>query len=231
MSENKAGNQNKIIWIGTLRGIAALLVFISHLYLISGTNIGFIIGRIGVVIFFLMTGYLSVRSRESRTGKQYIFNRFIRMFPVYWLLLIIHFIVALIFSEDPPTFLSLFANLTQFEEFVGFDTILGGSWMLPMQDVYFVALGILGIAFWNKRYEIKRISINMPYFVMTSLMVLAAITGMIRYFTKLPFPAAFFLLLAVAFLGMYENLRGGGTNTVDNIRDRISFDYSFCLSE
>lgn len=209
MSEGVSNKQERISWIGSLRGIAALLVFISHLYLINGTSAGFVIGRIGVVIFFLMTGYLSVKSRESRTGKQYLFNRFMRMFPVYWLILIVHFAVVFIFSENRFSFTSLLANMTQFEEFLGFDTILGGSWMLPMQDVYFAALSLFGISFWNKRYEIKKFAVDMPYFVMASLMILAVITGVVRYITKLPLPAAFFLLLAVAFLGMYKNLRGG----------------------
>lgn len=65
-----------------------LLVFASHLYLISVNDFGFIIVRIGGVIFFLMTGFLSVKLCKKRTGRQY-FNRFVENFPVYWLLLII----------------------------------------------------------------------------------------------------------------------------------------------
>ena len=74
----KSENDIRISWIESLRGVAVILVFISHLYLINGTHFGFVIGRIGVVIFFLLTGFLSIRSRKRRTGKQYFFNRFIK---------------------------------------------------------------------------------------------------------------------------------------------------------
>ena len=225
----KSENDIRISWIESLRGVAVILVFISHLYLINGTHFGFVIGRIGVVIFFLLTGFLSIRSRKRRTGKQYFFNRFMRMFPVYWLLLIIYFFVCLFFTENCPSLTSLLVNMFQFEEFVGVDAILGGSWMLPMQDIYFIGLSIFGIAFWNKKYKIKELRIDMPYFVMSLLMILAVITGLARYITNIPFPAAFFLLLQIAFLGMYKNLRGGGIGFIDNIRNGISSYCLFCI--
>lgn len=77
----------KQYWISSLRGIAILLVFFSHLYSVSGATFKFVIGRIGVVIFFLLSGYLALSSRKKRTANQYIFNRLIRIYPIYWLIL------------------------------------------------------------------------------------------------------------------------------------------------
>ncbi len=47
MEQNKNFN-----WISSLRGIGAFLVFFSHLPIIFPNDLGFVIGRIGVVIFF-----------------------------------------------------------------------------------------------------------------------------------------------------------------------------------
>ena len=146
----------KIEWISTLRGIAALLVFISHLYLVNGTSMGFIIGRIGVVWFFLITGYLSHDSRKSKSGKQYLFNRFVRMYPVYWILLLTYYIVTLFFSDTHASIISLLFNMTLFEEFLGLDCILGGSWMMPIQIAYFIIIGIFGTAIWCKKFKIGK---------------------------------------------------------------------------
>lgn len=49
-----------------------MLVFISHLSLGWPTSVGFVIERIGVAIFFLMSGYLTVIARKKRNRKQYI---------------------------------------------------------------------------------------------------------------------------------------------------------------
>lgn len=202
-------NTKKELWIENLRGMAALLVFISHLYMVNGTSIGFIIGRIGVVWFFLITGYLSVKSRQKKSRTRYLRNRFIRMYPVYWFLLIMQCMVMAVFQDKKILWQEFLFNMTLFQEFIGYECILGASWMMPIQVVFFAGIGVLGIAFFEKRFEIKRWSIDMPYLVMGLMMCLAIITGMIRNITHIPFPVAFFLLLAVAFLGLYRNLRGG----------------------
>lgn len=54
---------SKIEWLASLRGLAAFLVFVSHLNNISViSQVLFIIGRMGVVAFFLITGELDLHS-------------------------------------------------------------------------------------------------------------------------------------------------------------------------
>ena len=107
--------------IATLRGIAVLLVFFSHLNLNRseerrvGKELLFISGRIGVVLFFLISGLLAYSSRYKKSLKQYIFNRFCRMYPVYWLLLIL----ACITFEKQFSIMQVLTNFTLFQEFLG----------------------------------------------------------------------------------------------------------------
>ena len=131
-AENKSGGETtgNLLWLSSLRGIAALLVFISHLP-IHMDRICFIVGRIGVCIFFLMSGYLAYGSRMKRTTRQYLFNRFIRMYPVYWILLIFIFML-----EGKYSGIELAANFTLFQEFLGVDCFIGASWMMPIQIVF-----------------------------------------------------------------------------------------------
>ena len=49
--------ENNYGWISTLRGFAALLVFFAHPPMPWADNsVGFVIGRTGVAIFFLIMG-------------------------------------------------------------------------------------------------------------------------------------------------------------------------------
>ena len=65
-------SSDHLAWLSTLRGFAALLVFVSHMTIIQAPkDTLFILGRLGVVCFFLMTGYLTITSREKRNWKQY----------------------------------------------------------------------------------------------------------------------------------------------------------------
>ena len=63
MSEGRG----QIDWIASLRGLSALFVFFSHLtFLPVNGDALFVIGRVGVTCFFLITGYLVIQSRIKR---------------------------------------------------------------------------------------------------------------------------------------------------------------------
>lgn len=205
--------ENRLTWIESLRGIAAILVFISHLRFISGSPGGFIIGRIGVVLFFLMMGYLAIDSRQRKTKKQYIFNRFCRMYPVYWVLLLLTVVLGLVLDTDYSFSIKDFIlNMTVFQEFLGSECIIGASWMMPIQVCFFVVITIIATEFWMQNVGIPRtaIKLRIPYIVMTALTLFAIFTGYLRYRTGIPLPSAFFLLFSVAFLGMYKRKFTGG---------------------
>jgi len=190
MEQNKNFN-----WISSLRGIGAFLVFFSHLPIIFPNDLGFVIGRIGVVIFLMMSGYLAVGSRFKYTKKEYLFNRFVRMYPVYWVLLII---ITLLSSDI--SLVRFLTNITLFSKFMGQPEIIGASWMMPIQVVFFVI-----IAFFSKK------SISMILEGNTNLIinkyiycwgVIAIILAILRMIFQKPFPVALALLIIIAFLGV-----------------------------
>lgn len=190
MEQNKNFN-----WISSLRGIGAFLVFFSHLPIIFPNDLGFVIGRIGVVIFLMMSGYLAVSSRFKYTKKEYLFNRFVRMYPVYWVLLII---ITLLSSDI--SLVRFLTNITLFSKFMGQPEIIGASWMMPIQVLFFVI-----IAFFSKKSISMILEGNANLIINKYIYcwgVIAIILAILRMIFQKPFPVALALLIIIAFLGV-----------------------------
>ena len=186
--------------LSTLRGFAALLVFISHLTIIPAPgDTLFIVGRTGVVCFFLMTGYLTITSREKRNWRQYAWNRFLRVYPVYWILMVLMFAVA----YPSHSLKSLLLNATLFEEFLGGETILGASWMLPIQIIFFAGVTVFGTKMFVNDGKDEIEDLKRGKQIMAGCMGLGIVTGMARYIIGKPFPTAVFLLIGMSVLGIY----------------------------
>lgn len=88
-----------------LRMVLALLVIVSHCFTLGGVGtdpLGAItegqnsLGEIGVAIFFLLSGFLVTGSRlRSRSVGRFLWHRFLRIFPGYWVCLLV---TAFLFS-------------------------------------------------------------------------------------------------------------------------------------
>ena len=166
-----------------------MLVYISHLKLMVAQNLLFTIGRVGVTIFFLITGYLTYTSYKKRTGMQYLVNRLFRMYPKYWVLLIVAFLFQ-IKSVSIPCWI---ANITLFNEFMGYGNVLGASWMMPIQICFFVFIFFVG------KYVVKS---NAPKYWILFWGMVSLGAGYLRYTMGKPIPTAFPLLFLVALLGI-----------------------------
>ncbi len=70
-----------VISIQILRGIAALLVAISHL------PIRFTVGFFGVDLFFVVSGFVMTYTTGSgyQTARNFLFRRAVRVIPLYWI--------------------------------------------------------------------------------------------------------------------------------------------------
>lgn len=167
------------------------MVFFSHLEIpIVSKDFLFVIGRIGVVGFFLISGYLAVTSVARRTVKQFYLNRFLRIYPMFWLLLIMTFLLS-----DKWNLGDLFCNMTLFEEFVGCDKMIGSSWMLPIMVIFFLFLPYV---------QRSKRRIELAWWLVCIGCVFIAI---LRYMTGKPFPTALCLLMNVGLLGFMDKTK------------------------
>ena len=92
-----------------LRGIAAMLVVLFHYYYnfyaggynaFEGVQVGlFSLGKVGVDIFFMISGLVIFWSLDRvRTVGEFAYARFARLFPAYWVGVIVTFSVVSYFG-------------------------------------------------------------------------------------------------------------------------------------
>lgn len=118
---------NKVAFANNLRGIACVIVVISHFFCvfyempqaihdllrIGGTDLHeavypvfhffqlpsiFNYGAIGISLFFLISGFVIPFSLDKYTGKGFLFNRMCRIYPTYFCALSITVFVLFINS-------------------------------------------------------------------------------------------------------------------------------------
>lgn len=153
-----------------------------------------------MVGFFLISGYLAVTSVSRRSLGQFYLNRFLRIYPMFWILVVLTFLL-----QSEHSVVELLCNMTLFEEFMGFETMIGASWMLPIMVIFF---GFLPFALKSG----KRLSTC--WWVICAGCVGIAL---LRYFTGKPFPTALCLLMCVGLLGVMDKLN------VKGIRSKLVF--------
>lgn len=95
--------------------------------------INFTYGYMGVTVFFVLSGFLTVYHMRDKNGgvENYFANRFRRLYPAYWVAMILTTIVSYFFLSarcvSPLVFLT---NLTMLQYFVFVPSIDGSYWTL-----------------------------------------------------------------------------------------------------
>lgn len=203
LSQYKAPNRHQ--WLDSLRGISAILVLILHIWLIiknyvpeglskqvvSSLVFGITdFGKIGVVIFFFISGYLIPTSLLRKKTIEFLKGRFYRLYPAYWFSIILFVITTR--SIDIPL---IIVNMTMFQKFVGFPDLIGVFWTLQIEWVFY----IICIIFLHVGLFRKQVFVYLSPFL---FILISIIISFLRYYTNQKLPVALFLALSVMFIAM-----------------------------
>ena len=156
-----------IIGLNGIRAIAVFLVIIAHRFPNDHIFMSFPLGAYGVNVFFVLSGFLISRGLffELNTGvstfisnirvlKNFIAKRFLRIFPIYYLLLLFMYlangVVGNNFRENIMWYVFYGANYLIYKEekWLG---CLGHLWSLSVEEQFYVFFPILLIFFFRKR--------------------------------------------------------------------------------
>jgi peptidoglycan/LPS O-acetylase OafA/YrhL len=121
--------------MGTIRVLLAISVVFSHL----GINI-FVGSKLAVQLFYIISGflisYILVEKKSYSSIKNFYLNRFLRIFPIYWLVALITLILILLgnfFLNKNPFLLLIYSELDQIGKSIMFLVnifLLGQDWII-----------------------------------------------------------------------------------------------------
>ncbi len=149
-----------------MRGFAAMLVVFQHVveviitshalpfglerasvFLFDGV---FNIGRFGVALFFLISGFVIPFSfRTDRPLRAFVISRVFRLYPAYWLSLGFALLVTRFSGTTPVSAMTIAANLSMVQKYVGQPDIVVAYWTLATELAFYalaacmVAAGLL----------------------------------------------------------------------------------------
>lgn len=154
---------DRVRHLDALRGVAVAAVFMQHLLwqvwrapatpelarhlVFWWTHEGFNLGRFGVVLFFLLSGYVIPLSfRGNRPYFDFFVSRFLRLYPAYWLSVIFAVITAVALTKVQFDAVQFFANLSMVQKLFGVSDVNGVYWSLFIELVFYAAcLGLFAL--------------------------------------------------------------------------------------
>ncbi|MCA9138204.1 MAG: acyltransferase [Planctomycetales bacterium] len=175
------------------RGVAALMVFVSHLNLpiLAALESRVDLGKAGVVLFFFVSGFLVLPGFASQIKiREFIIKRFFRLYPVYWLSIGL----AILLAFESFSTVRVLANLTMFQEFMGFKNLITVYWTLTIEMGFYVSLIVVGLI--HRDFLTSKLRIS---FHLTGLAAVAV--AFARYQSQMKLPLALFLALFVMVFG------------------------------
>jgi peptidoglycan/LPS O-acetylase OafA/YrhL len=139
---------SRIRELDALRGIAALMVVLYHYTVTYDSSLGheaelwfsFAIGRQGVELFFIISGFVILMTLERvRDTEDFALARASRLFPTYWLSVLLTAAAVTVFAlpghEVTPG--QVLVNLTMLQTFVGVDNVDGVYWTMAVELAFY----------------------------------------------------------------------------------------------
>lgn len=136
--------------LDALRGIAAMGVLIFHFTLNqNGEKIGwrFNYGVTGVDIFFMISGFvIFLTINKIKVWQEFLTFRFARLYPTYWVCMLLTTIVILIYNPSSFDLYQFLANLTMTPAFFGQEVLDGSYWTLLVELLFYFWILIVYIS-------------------------------------------------------------------------------------
>jgi peptidoglycan/LPS O-acetylase OafA/YrhL len=153
----------------TFRGYAADNMSSLNFNLISHL---FKYGYLGVHFFFMISGFVILLSIKHNSLIKFIISRITRLYPVYWLCVILTFLVILFFGA--PRYLveikQLLINLTMFQNYTPIKNIDGVYWSLFVEMKFYIFI-ICTYLIINNFKQIKLDYLNYFWLLLTVLFI------------------------------------------------------------
>lgn len=204
--------QDRIVFLDGLRGVAILLVILFHAYVRWPSVVPygnrfatfpvFKSGNLGVELFFLISGFVILMSLEkSISFTSFIYKRWLRLFPAMFIATMLVFATAYLLPERPlgkPTFFSIVPGLLFIEP----------SWIRTITGIQF---NPLEGSFWSLFVEVKFYFIfGLSYFFLNRnqailLLVLLFLFAVLMKYYPVKYAREFSIALSLQYFGWFAS--------------------------
>ncbi len=148
--------RKRIYQVDLFRFIASLSVVLYH-YLFRGfaadnmTSLSFgtageifKYGYLGVDLFFIISGFVIALSIKHNSLIKFTISRITRLYPAYWLCLLLSFVVILLYGFPfySVSFQQLLVNATMIQEVFGVEHVDGVYWSLFIELKFYFLIGV-----------------------------------------------------------------------------------------
>jgi peptidoglycan/LPS O-acetylase OafA/YrhL len=194
-----SAGSRRISWLDGLRGIAAMAVVLGHFFWGMLNFPGqwlFDPGVFGVSLFFLISGYIvpaTVRVASERPALNFVWSRFFRLYPLYWLSLVGG---GLVFGSSLTEMLG---NVTMVQRFIGMKDVINVYWTLQVEIVFYGIVFLLIVIRRCDRYQVA-VGLSLLFSILTILF------GFVRFYLHVKSPIAIPMGLTVIFVGTLKSL-------------------------
>lgn len=213
-------DKTRLYYLDAIRGIAALMVVFSH-YVERTPVHGFRVfeffrpGQFGVVVFFMLSGFVIPYSFKHSGGdvRGVLISRFFRLYPAYWLSVLLAAVSATLFLQTPISSKMIMANLTMIQKLLGYPDAFGIYWTL-LVELIFYALCVL-LALMGFIYNLK-VRMTLSIF----LLFIGLVTSFARFKYGISTPVGVIVSLSMMLFGsMWREFVVNG----DNVAMKCSF--------
>jgi peptidoglycan/LPS O-acetylase OafA/YrhL len=177
-SDGLKSPMKRVAQLDSLRGIAAMLVVLHHVpqAIINDVNdattglSGYLdVGRMGVVIFFMISGFVIVKAIPGNTARSirlFWKHRFFRLFPAFWISVFVATIVAQTVATSnccafvvPATRDVFIANMTMIPLRMHEPMLIGVYWSLELELFFYALISVITVASCNNAKIITRVAL------------------------------------------------------------------------
>lgn len=108
-------------------------------------------GGKAVALFFILSGYFAISHIEGKQIAFYMTKRFFRMYPTYWIAVLITFpLVSAFLPSRSVSFTDALLNLSMMQGFFKISNVDGAYWTLQYELFFYILIGILILLRLNK---------------------------------------------------------------------------------
>lgn len=135
-----------------LRGMAILMVLLAHFLapLVGGEPVSHLVGSLGiggVILFFLLSGYLIYRNLQRQPVLVFLIRRAFKLLPAYWIAIVLVIVLVELTGHATHPWIVYVANAFLIPDVIGHALIAGHFWTLVIEAKFYLLIAVQVLLF------------------------------------------------------------------------------------